>query len=182
MKFTFQCLAVTHTSGRITLCPLERPELAVHARTLEEARFELTLALDDRLSRSHPRHLWKFCSPGEGELSTLAVPLLPLHREKEQVKTELVLDALESPAQANHTEARLLANDLRFWFKAKGKELRAQTAALLTEQLEKSSPAQLLALRTEGESELVTLELDVKLLALSELKRSELHLDERPPP
>ncbi|MFT3706369.1 MAG: AAA family ATPase [Archangium sp.] len=182
MKFNFQCIAVTHTSGRVTLTPVELPELSVHAANLEAARFELTLALDDRISRSHPRHLWKFCAPGEGELTHVAVPLLPLHREKEQVKTELVLDVLESPAQANHTETRLLANDLRFWFKTRGKELRTQATALLTEQLENASPAELLTLRTEGSRELLVLEVEVKPLTLSSLKKSELHLDMRPPP
>ncbi|MBL8916666.1 MAG: AAA family ATPase [Archangium sp.] len=182
MKFSFQCLAITHTSGRVTLFPVELPSLSVHAPTLDAARFELTLALDDRISRSHPRHLWKFCTPGEGELGVLGVPLLPVYRDKDTVKSELVLDALESAAQANHSEARLLANDLRFWFKSKGKELRAQTVALLTEQLAKVSPAELLALRSEGARELLVLEVEAKPLMLAALKKSELHLDERPPP
>ena len=101
MKLSFKCLAVTHTSGRVTLTPLELPTFAVHAASLDEARFELTLALDDRIGRSHPRHLWRYCNPGTGELIALHVPVLPVQGE-EVVTTPLALSALESPAQTGH--------------------------------------------------------------------------------
>lgn len=182
MKFTFQCLGVTHTSGRVTLTPLALPELAVHARTLEEARFELTLALDDRLSRSHPRHLWKYCQTGEGQLLVLPLAILPVQKGAESVLSPLTLDALESAAHAGHSEARLLSTELRFWFKAKGKELIAQASALMSEHLREHSIESLLALRSEGKRELLELELQVEPLRLSSLKRGELHLDARPPP
>lgn len=182
MKLSFKCLVVTHTSGRVTVTPLELPSFAVHGRTLGEARFELTLALDDRIGRSHPRHLWRYCNPGTGELVTLTVPVLPVHGTEEVQKIPLVLNALERPAQAGHTEARVLSTDLRFWFKAKGDELLTATSALMLEHLKDFSPDSLLQLRREGKAELLDLELEVKPLLLASLKRSELRLEERPPP
>ena len=181
MKLSFKCLAVTHTSGRVTLTPLELPTFAVHAASLDEARFELTLALDDRIGRSHPRHLWRYCNPGTGELIALHVPVLPVQGE-EVVTTPLALSALESPAQAGHTEARLLSTDLRFWFKAKGAELQTAATALMDEHLKDFSPDSLLKLRREGKAELIELTIEVSPLPLASLKRSELRLDERPPP
>lgn len=178
---SFKCLAVTHTSGRVTLTPLELPGFAVHAPSLEEARFELTLALDDRIGRSHPRHLWRYCNPGAGELISLHVPVLPV-QDEEVVTAPLILNALESPAQAGHTEARLLSTDLRFWFKAKGPELIAAASGLMAEHLKDFSPDSLLRLRREGKAELLDLTIEVQPLALASLKRSELRLDERPPP
>jgi ATP-dependent Clp protease ATP-binding subunit ClpC len=182
VKLSFKCLVVTHTSGRVTITPLELPSFAVHARTLEEARFELTLALDDRIGRSHPRHLWRYCNPGAGELVTLSVPVLPIHGKAEPHKAPLILNALESPAQAGHTEARLLSTELRYWFKAKGTELLSATSTLMTEHLKDFSVDSLLALRREGKAELVELSLEVTPLRLASLKRSELRLEERPPP
>ncbi|MDP1830291.1 MAG: AAA family ATPase [Archangium sp.] len=182
MKLSFKCLVVTHTSGRVTVTPLELPEFAVHGRTLEEARFELTLALDDRIGRSHPRHLWRYCNPGSGELVTLSVPVLPLHGEAAVEKAPLILHALESPAQAGHTEARLLSTELRFWFKAKGAALITAASSLMTEHLKDFSPDALLRLRVEGKAELLDLDVEVTPLRLASLKRSELRLEERPPP
>ena len=182
MKLSFKCLAVTHTSGRVTITPLELPDFAVHGPTLEAARFELTLALDDRISRSHPRHLWRFCNPGIGDLVTLQVPVLPVHGKEEPHKAPLILNALESPAQAGHTEARLLSTDLRFWFKAKGAELIKAASALMGEHLKDFSPDSLLQLRREGKAELIELTVDVTPLKLAQLKKSELRLEERPPP
>ncbi|MFZ5442884.1 MAG: AAA family ATPase [Myxococcota bacterium] len=166
----------------MTLAPLSLPQLAVHARTLEEARFELTLALDDRISRAHPRHLWKYCRPGEGELQSLPLELLPVQRGEERVTSPLVVDALESAAHAGHTEVRLLETELRFWFKAKGRELSTQASALMTEHLKELAPDALLRLRSEGKRELLELEVDVEPLKLAALRRAELRLDERPPP
>lgn len=61
MNLRFLCLSVTHTSGRVTLAPLELPDFAVHAATFEDRRSSsFTLALDDKVSRAHPRHLWRF--------------------------------------------------------------------------------------------------------------------------
>ncbi len=182
MNFTFRCLAVTHTSGRVTLTPLELLDFAVHARTLDEAKFELSLALDDRIGRSHPRHLWKFCRPGAGELTRVAPEVLPVHHDGKVEQQLLELPALEAPAHAGHTEARLFTADARYWFKAKGKELSQAAAAMIAEQLKDWDTAALLALRREGKLSLVDVVVDVKPTQLSELKRRELHLDERPPP
>lgn len=173
---------VTHSSGRVTLTPLQLPSFAVHGRTLEEARFELTLALDDRISRSHPRHLWRYLNASEGALRTLEVPVLSLPGADAGTRVPLFLNALESRAQAEHTELRLLSTDLRFWFKAKGADLLAEAADLVAEQLKDFSPAALLHLRREGRAELFDLSMTVHPVLLSSLKPSELRLDERPAP
>ncbi len=180
MKLSFQCLAVTHTSGRVTLTPLELPELAVHAASLEDARFELTLALDDRISRSHPRHLWRYARPGGGELEQLTPVLLPVHRGQASQKEPLSLRSLQSRGQAGFAEYRLPSVPARYW--TKGKEAKAEAQALLAEGLRDVSAAELLAMRAEGEASLLELTLEVQPLRLSQLRRKELHLEEREPP
>ena len=182
MKLRFHCVACTHTSGRVTLASLSLPEFAVHAPTLEDARFELTLALDDRISRSHPQHLWQFCRPGEGELLTLPLELLPVQRGERRDSTTLLVGAVESPAHAGHFEVRLLETALRFWFTGRREERIAQATALLAEHLKERSPDALLRLRSEGKRELVELAFDVTPLKLASLRPSELRLDERAPP
>ncbi len=180
MKLSFQCLGVTHTSGRVTLTPLELPELAVHADTLDEARFELTLALDDRISRAHPRHLWRYARPGAGELFELAPVLLPVQRAQGANPSPLPLLALIGKGHGGYVELRLPRLPARYW--AKGKEAQAELSALAAEGLRRAKPDELLSLRKEGTCELVELTLDVHPLKLRELRRKELHLDERAPP
>jgi ATP-dependent Clp protease ATP-binding subunit ClpA len=182
VNLKFLCLAVTHTSGRVTLTPLELPDFAVHAATLEQARFELTLALDDKLSRTHPKHLWRFCRPGEGELRRLTLPLLPVQTGGKEEKVSLELDALEGPAHGGNTEVRLLAEELRYWFAAKGKALATEASALLSEHLRELPLSKALALRAEGKVELVEVAIDAAPLKLATLSKRELTLDERPPP
>lgn len=182
MKLRFQCLAITHTSGRVTLTPLNLPAMAVHAPTLEQATFELTLALDDKVSRAHPRHLWRYVRPGEGALVEVPVPLLPVQRASAVVTEPVTLAGIESGVHAGHREVRLPNGDLRFWFTSKGKHVVADASAMLVDQLKRSSIDELLALRAEGDRALVELELEVAPLTLSDLRKKELHLDERPPP
>ncbi len=179
MKFSFLCTAVTHTSGRVTLSPVSLPDLAVHAATRDDALLELKLLLDDKLSRTHPRHLGRFCTPGEGERLDLA---LELGATPDSPPLSLRLRALQRPAQGKRTEAQVLGTNLRYWLDGKGKELSAQAQALLAEHLENTSPAHKLSLRAEGTLELLTVDLDATPLTLASLKPSELHLDERPPP
>ncbi len=182
MNLRFLCLSVTHTSGRVTLTPLELPDFAVHAATFEQAKFELTLALDDKVSRAHPRHLWRFCRPGDGALLKLQLPLLPVQVGTKEEKVPLVLDVVEGPAHAGNTEVRLLADDLRFWFATKGKALAVDASALISEHLRELPVSKALSLRAEGKVELVELEVDATPLQLSMLTKRELTLDERPPP
>nr|MCU0700110.1 AAA family ATPase [Myxococcaceae bacterium] len=182
MKLTFQCLAVTHTSGRVTLTPLTLPSFAVHAPSLEQARFELTLALDDKIGRVHPRHLWRYVRPGEGALVELPVGVLPVQRGSQPALEAVVFSAIESAVHAGHRELRLPTAELRFWFASKGKALTAEACALLAEQLKVASPDELLRLRAEGDAAIVAIDVAVTPLALSQLARRELKLDERPPP
>ncbi|MDX2012996.1 MAG: AAA family ATPase [Myxococcaceae bacterium] len=182
MKLTFQCLAITHTSGRVTLTPLTVPAFAVHAPSLEQARFELTLALDDKVGRVHPRHLWRYVRAGDGALIELPVGGLPVQRGSQPVLEPVVLRAIESAVHAGHREVRLPTADLRFWFASKGKALTAEACALLAEHLKLASPDELLRLRAEGDATIVDVEVPVTPLKLSQLARRELLLDERPPP
>ena len=75
--------------------------------------------------------------------------MLAVHGKEEVTKAPLVLSALESPAQAGHTEARLLSTALRFWFKEKGKDLISAASTLVSEHLKEFSPESLLRLRHE---------------------------------
>ena len=77
MRFVFKCWSVEHTSGRVTLTPLDQPELAVHASSVAAATEELTLVLDDKIARMHPRQLPRYAHPPAGEAIVLEVPVLP---------------------------------------------------------------------------------------------------------
>src|SRR5437762_6171895 len=114
MRFAFKCWAIEHTSGRVTLTPLEVRELAVHATTLDAATDELALALDDKLSRLHPRHLPRYAHPPGGELFPLEVPVLPSRDGRRTLR----LGALLAPAQKPYVDVRLPRPGLRVWLPA----------------------------------------------------------------
>jgi hypothetical protein len=57
MKFRFRCFAIRHVRSRWTVIPLELPHLAIHGPSLERASEDLALAIDDRITRAHPRHV-----------------------------------------------------------------------------------------------------------------------------
>jgi ATP-dependent Clp protease ATP-binding subunit ClpA len=198
MRFTFKCHVVKHVSGRVTVTPIELPGLAVHATTIPRAVEELTLAIDDRISRAHPKRLFDFTRPSIGEPVTLDVPVLKvrgaggapirLRRSGGSDGQELPSDddepaylrvfALRGPAHRPYVEVRAPRLDVRLWLT--GKDVKPQAEELIRAQLEELDDHALLSLRPEGAETWMELEVDVTPPRLSDLERRELTLDERP--
>ncbi|MCU0687851.1 MAG: ATP-dependent Clp protease ATP-binding subunit, partial [Polyangiaceae bacterium] len=138
MQFRFHCLVVQHVSGRVTVTPVEHPELAVHAASLEDAKLDLTLAFDDRISRAHPRHLSRYASGAEGEELTLRVDALRVWYGDEHSLLSMRLPAWRRPALGALVEVHAPALRSRFWLPKAGDplELLKPTLAELLEGLD----------------------------------------------
>lgn len=184
MRFTFKCLAVHHVSGRVTLTPLDFPPLAVHASDLQAAIEELVLAFDDRIGRAHPRWLIDYASGGEGTAASFSLPLLKVRGHTGSDETQsLKVTAVVAPAHRSYQDVRLPRLDLRLWVNGRpgSPEVLAAAQALAREHLEELDEDDLLSLRPEGAEELIDVAVEVSPLRLSDLRRRELELDERPP-
>jgi ATP-dependent Clp protease ATP-binding subunit ClpC len=180
MRFVFRCLVRRHAGGRVTAFPLDFPELGVHAADLDQALEVLALALDDRISRAHPRRLPDFARPAAGELAVCEVPLLKVRGAERDVTRPLRLGAVVAPAHRPYTEVRAPRLGARFWVTSK--QPVAAAGDLLAETLADTAEDSLLDLRLEAPETLVDLTLEATPLRLAELRRRELHLDERAPP
>ncbi len=180
MNFRFQCWVQRHASGRVTLTPLALPDLAVHADTLEKATEELSLALDDQLTRVHPRRIPEFIAAPDGVLHTLEVPGIPIWGAEENTLAPLHVSAIVAPAHQSFTGMNAPRLDMHLWFQ--GKVLPKDAPDRLKEQLEKLSDARRLALRPDGPESLVELEIQATPTPLSALTPRQLKLDIRPPP
>ncbi|NPC77163.1 hypothetical protein HPC49_02695, partial [Pyxidicoccus fallax] len=97
MNFRFQCWVQKHASGRVTLTPLALPRLAVHADSLEKATEELTLALDDQLSRVHPRRVPEFIAAQGGTAHPVQFPGIPVWGAEENTTAPLHLTTVVAP-------------------------------------------------------------------------------------
>ncbi|MFP2956951.1 AAA family ATPase [Myxococcus sp. 1LA] len=180
MNFRFQCWLQRHVSCRVTLTPLALRHLAVHAETLEAAVEELTLALDDQLSRVHPRRVPEFIRPAEGTLHALALPAIPVWGATETELAPLTLSTVVAPTLQSFVGLHAPRLETHLWFQAK--ELPADTVERLTERLEGMSDAYRLALRPDGAESLMDIEVRATPTALATLTPRELHRDIRPPP
>ncbi|WP_164019438.1 AAA family ATPase [Pyxidicoccus trucidator] len=180
MNFRFQCWVQRHASGRVTLTPLALPHLAVHADTLEKATEELSLALDDQLTRVHPRRVPEFIAPPDGVLHTLEVPGIPVWGAEENTVAPLHFSAVVAPAHQSYTGMNAPRLGTHLWFQ--GKTLPKDAPDRLKEQLEELSDARRLALRPDGTESLVELEVQATPTPLSAFTPRQLHLDIRPPP
>jgi len=180
MNFRFQCWVQRHASGRVTLTPLALPDLAVHADTLEKATEELSLALDDQLTRVHPRRIPEFIAAPDGVLHTLEVPGIPIWGAEENTLAPLHVSAVVAPAHQSFTGMNAPRLDTHLWFQ--GKVLPKDAPDRLKEQLEKLSDARRLALRPDGPESLVELEIQATPTPLSALTPRQLKLDIRPSP
>ncbi|QSQ24802.1 ATP-dependent Clp protease ATP-binding subunit [Pyxidicoccus parkwayensis] len=180
MNFRFQCWVQRHASGRVTLTPLALPHLAVHADSLEKATEELTLALDDQLTRVHPRRVPEFIAASNGVLHTLEVPGIPVWGADDNTVSTLHFVAVVAPAHQSFTGLHAPRLDTHLWFQ--GKTLPDDAAERLGEQLEDLSDARRLALRPDGPESLVELEVQATPTPLSAFTPRQLHLDIRPPP
>ncbi len=180
MNFRFQCWVRRHVSGRVTLTPLSLPHLAVHADSLEKATEELTLALDDQLSRVHPRRVPEFIAPAAGTLQTIEVSGLPVWDVEGNTLAPLHLSAVVAPAHQSVTGLNVPRLDTHLWFQ--GKTLPPDVTERLAGMLEGRSHAALLELRADGPESLLELEVQATPTPLSALTPRQLHLDIRPPP
>ncbi|WP_426753349.1 AAA family ATPase [Myxococcus sp. Y35] len=180
MNFRFQCWLQRHVSGRVTLTPLALRRLAVHADSLEAATEELTLALDDQLSRIHPRRVPEFIAPAGGTLETVVVPAIPVWGAEENHLAPLTLSTVVAPTLHAFLGVHAPRLDTHHWFQAKA--LPAEAPELLGERLEGMSDAERLALRPDGPESLLEIEVRATPVALAALTPRELHRDIRPPP
>ncbi|ATB49082.1 AAA family ATPase [Corallococcus macrosporus] len=180
MNFRFQCWLQRHVSGRVTLTPLALRHLAVHADTLEAAVEELTLALDDQLSRVHPRRVPEFIRPTEGTLHPLTVPAIPVWGETETELAPLSLSTVVAPTLQSFVGLHAPRLEAHLWFQAT--ELPADTVERLAERLDGMSDALRLSLRPDDAESLMDIEVRATPTALAALTPRELHRDLRPPP
>ncbi|AKQ65154.1 ATP-dependent Clp protease ATP-binding subunit ClpA [Myxococcus hansupus] len=180
MNFRFQCWLQKHVSGRVTLTPLALRRLAVHADSLEAATEELTLALDDQLSRIHPRRVPEFIAPAGGTLETVELPALPVWGAEENHFAPLTLSTVVAPTLNAFLGLHAPRLDSHHWFQSK--TLPAEVQELLGDRLVGMSDAQRLALRPDGAESLLEIEVRAKPLALADLTPRELHRDIRLPP
>jgi len=168
----------------VTLTPIDFPELAVHATDLEQATEELVLALDDRISRAHPRRVVDFARPAAGEPLTVEPPLIKVWSAYAETVAPLRISGLRAPAHRPYEEFRAPRLDLRFWLpdpKGGGVGFAIEATELVSAHLRALKEDAILHLRSEGEESFLDVAVEVAPLRLSELKRRELHLDERPP-
>ncbi|MEZ4363197.1 MAG: AAA family ATPase [Kofleriaceae bacterium] len=179
MRVRFQCHVIRHVSGRVTVTPLDQPDLAVHAHDVEAATEEVTLALDDRISRAHPRRVFELTRSPPGAPLELPLPLIIVHEEESDATEEAMVYAVSAPAHRPYQEVRAPRLDARLWLS--GKQVADQAQALLAAGIEDLEEQRRLELRPEGPEEWLELAFDVEPMRLSDLKRSELSLDERKP-
>jgi ATP-dependent Clp protease ATP-binding subunit ClpA len=180
MNFRFQCWVQRHASGRVTLTPLSLPHLAVHADSLEKATEELTLALDDQLTRIHPRRVPEFISATGGTPHALELRALPVWGEEENSVAPLSLFGVSAPTHQSYLGLNTPRLETQLWFQ--GKSLPEDAPERLRERLEGLSDARLLALRADGGEALIDVEVEATPTRLSALTPRQLHLDIRPPP
>jgi ATP-dependent Clp protease ATP-binding subunit ClpA len=176
-------LAVRHVNRRVTLTPIDFPELAVHAADLEQATEELVLALDDKIARAHPRRVVDYARPAAGDLLPVETPIVKVWNSSGEQVAPLRISGLRAPAHRPYLEFRAPRLDLRFWItdqKGGGTAFVAEVTELVRAHLQALDQDDLLALRPEGEELFLDIAVEVTPLRLPDLKRRELYLDERP--
>jgi ATP-dependent Clp protease ATP-binding subunit ClpA len=181
MEFRIQCLVTQHPSGRVTLTPLNLPALAYHAPSLDVAEEDVSLAIDDRITRAHPRNVAAYARTPSGELKTAFVDGITVWHAAGHAQAPMRLNLVVSPAQKPFVEVRAPRLDLRVWLPA-GDDLVARATPYFLQHLMTLSEHERLALRADGDDALRTLEVLAEPTLLASLKRRELQLDERPPP
>lgn len=180
MNFRFQCWVQRHASGRVTLTPLSLPHLAVHADTVEKATEELTLALDDQLTRIHPRRVPEFIAATGATGRPLTVPAIPVWGELQNSLAPLTFLASVAPTHQSYVGLYTPKLETHWWFQ--GKTVPDEALDRLREQLANHSDARLLALRSDGPESLMDVEVQATPTRLSALTPRQLRMDIRPPP
>ncbi len=179
MRFRFHCLVVQHVSGRVTVTPVEHPELSVHAPSLDDATLDLTLALDDRIGRAHPRHLARYAAGADGEALELRADALRVWYGDEHSLVSARLPAWRRPALGGFTEVHLPRLDSRFWL-PKGADPQAELGPALNDLFKGLSDGERLGLVLGGKPSFETIEIEATPLKLASLRPGELGLDARP--
>lgn len=163
----------------MTVTPLEHPELAVHAESVDDALLDLSLALDDRIRRAHPRHLWRFAGSGEGQSGKLSSPGLRVWHGTSSSAVDVSLVTWQRPALQRMREVYLPTLGLRFWLQEQEEE-GPVLGPVLKETLEKMPDTEVLRLALGGRAEFQVLTVESQPVQLAALKPDELHLDARP--
>ncbi|HEU4534005.1 MAG TPA: AAA family ATPase, partial [Polyangiaceae bacterium] len=180
MQFRFHCLVVQHVSGRVTVTPVEHPELAVHAPSMEDATLDLTLAFDDRIGRAHPRHLSRYAGGAEGEAITVRADALRVWHGDGPALLSLRLPAWQRPALGGLVEVHVPGLRSRFWLPKAGDplELLKPTLADLLQGLDDGERLDLMIVG--GKPSFEELSVESAPLRLASLRPAELTLDARP--
>jgi ATP-dependent Clp protease ATP-binding subunit ClpC len=179
VEFFFHCLTVRHTSGRVTVTLVELPDTSVHAETMDSALLDLTLALDDRIGRSHPRNIARYASGADGEAVALRVPALRVWYGEGHTMKSIPLAGWRRPALGGLIEVHVPRLGLRFWV-PKGADPQEALAATLQEVLQAMDDGARLGLSLGGRASFETLRVEAEPLRLSGMRPSELGLDMRP--
>ncbi|QSQ14560.1 AAA family ATPase [Myxococcus landrumensis] len=180
MNFRFQCWVQRHASGRVTLTPLSLPHLSVHADTVEKATEELMLALDDQLTRIHPRRVPEFIAATGATARPMTVPLVPVWGAEQNSLAPLTFLGTVAPTHQSYVGLYLPRLETHWWFQ--GKTVPDEATDRLRDQLENHSDARLLALRSDGPEALIDVEVRATPTRLSALSPRQLRMDIRPPP
>jgi ATP-dependent Clp protease ATP-binding subunit ClpA len=181
MDFRYQCFVVRHVSDRVTIVPLALPRLALHADSRDRALEDLHLALDDRISRAHPRRVAEFVDTSHGTLADVVVDAIPVWNHGSVENRPMRISVVVSPGHKPYVEVRSPRLDLRVWLPA-GDDLLERAAPYFAQHVLALKEDQRLALRREAPEELVEITLQATALKLASLRRKELQMSERAPP
>lgn len=175
-------MVAQRAGGAFVLSPLTLRGFTVVSQSLEKAQDELALALDDRISRLHPRYLPLWLRGGsDGALVELEISALKVWGAEETATRPLTVSTIVSPAHHRFVEVFAPRWGLRFWVEA-GEEVPERAAERLTQHAATLTDAELLRLRRSGPESVHTIVIEPTLKPLSALSYRELFFDERPVP
>lgn len=185
MQFEFQLFIRQHGDEGYTVEVVGESGLCVHSRDLERAREDLTLVLNDRLERYHPRMLQRYAAIEAGELRVL------------DLEGALELTGHEGLQSASTRVSMVLGRD-RHWYRVWFPRWRLHTwvpsdealepalTQLLQEHVARLSPDRRLGLRWQGEERVENLVVHAEAAPLSafagELRGREILPERMPPP
>jgi ATP-dependent Clp protease ATP-binding subunit ClpA len=161
------------------LVPLSIDRWAVTAAQPEHGIREISMAIEDAISRAHPRRVAAWTRSVTGELVELELPVLPVWSAKECERRTLSLSVVLAPAQRPYVEAYAPRLGLRFWLEG-GEDVFERAAGLFEAHLKSLPESALLDLRKTGTEELVSFDVEPTIAKLSSLRHHELALDVRP--
>jgi ATP-dependent Clp protease ATP-binding subunit ClpC len=179
MRFSYRCLVAKRAGGACVVHPLAIEGWAVAAASAERAIDELSLAVDDAISRAHPRRVASWARATTGNLVELELPVLPVWGAKETERRPLSLSVVLAPAHRPYVEAFAPRLGVRFWLEG-GEDVFERAATLFEAHLKSLPEHALLDLRKTGSEELHAFEVAPSIAPLSSLRHHELALDERP--